>query len=424
MHNTRRLRRTLLPWAAGCLTPCSASGPFPARRTPIACSTTIDIPATSSNTTGDGTDRLRYRPTSTAIHRTTTWPTVPTTRSTCCRPRPTPSSPRSARARSPGEIQPRYPGPNGVSVANNQLMQATATSTVHVFNISGTDLCARNDHLHRHPCRFTRRRDGIQPTDNRLIVANDAPRPRSPYVSLITRRPMRGGADRAQRKQRHAQRDRWHRTINGCPATEQGLHLDPADPRRPVIQQYRQDRSAHRRGPIQTFDLSSFAYQRLRPAGLVKGNGRPAPGRVRRLPGRQTIVYDPTANGGAGAVIGDPIPFSGADEVAFDRQQQPVLRHQFRRWAARHDQRCERRVPRQHHHRDGRTFGRRSIRCRTSCSCRWARAQATRSAPAAASGCTTGRCRNPVQLAAGGAAWLGWPASPASAERRRRTLQR
>ncbi len=67
---------------------------------------------------------------------------------------------------------------------------------------------------------------------------------------------------------------------------------------------------------IQTFNLASFGISACGPTGLVKGNGNQLLIGCGTA-GSQTIVFDPTANGGAGAVVAT-IPFSGADEVAFD----------------------------------------------------------------------------------------------------------
>lgn len=314
MHNTRRLRRTLLPWAAGCLGVLGL-GAVPALAVPYSLLTTIDIPATSSNTTGDqltafdisyfdGNTQNYYladRSNNTVDVLSSATNSVVTQAGT--------------GSFSGAKSSPDISGPNGVLVANNQLYAGDGDSTVHVFNISGTTYTPATIISTGTPSNSRADEMAFDPTDNRLIVANDAATP-SPYVSLINASThavvaqtvlngssgtpnATGGIEQSVWMPSN---DRFYTSIPQIGAAGDPGGIAEINPLTGAV--------------IQTFNLSSFGISACGPTGLVKGNGNQLLVGCGTA-GSQTIVFDPTANGGHGAVVAT-IPFSGSDEVAFD----------------------------------------------------------------------------------------------------------
>ncbi len=183
MRNTRCLRRRLLPWAAGCLGVLGL-GAAPALAVPYSLLTTIAVPTTGSNTTGgqlttfdisyfDGNTQNYYladRSNNTVDVLSAATNSVVTQVGTGT----------FSGVKSSSDIS----GPNGVLVANNQLYAGNGDSTVHVFNISGTTYTPST--IISTGAASNSRADemAFDPTNNVLIVANDAATP-SPYLSLI-----------------------------------------------------------------------------------------------------------------------------------------------------------------------------------------------------------------------------------------------
>lgn len=71
---------------------------------------------------------------------------------------------------------------------------------------------------------------------------------------------------------------------------------------------------------LQTFDLASFGFSSCSPAGIVHGLGNQI--MIACGNASQSILFDPTANGGKGAVIASFTQASGSDQVWYDPKSQ------------------------------------------------------------------------------------------------------
>jgi hypothetical protein len=314
MRNIRRLRRSLLPWAVGCAGVLGL-GASPALAVPYGLLTTITIPATASNTTAnhltsfdisyfDGSSQTYYL----ADRSNNTVDVLSAANNSLVAQVGT-----GTFSGQPANNNFDVAGPNGVLVANGQLYAGNGDSSVHVFNAStytpstvistGASTNNRADEM------------AFDPNNHTLIVANDAATP-SPFVSLIntqnntvTAKTVLDGTNGTPNATGGIEQSVWLPS-NGNFYTsipQIGGGTDPGG-----IAEINSTTGA----VIKVFSLANFGITACGPTGLVQGNGN------QLLIGcgaahSQTIVFDPTANGGAGAVVAT-IPFSGSDEVAFD----------------------------------------------------------------------------------------------------------
>ena len=316
MTKTSRLRRSLLGCLIGCMGVVGFGG-VPAFALPYSLLTTIGIPTTGSNTTGgrltsfdisyfDGNTQNYYladRSNNTVDVLSAATNSLVTQFGT--------------GTFSGALSSPDISGPNGVMVANNQVWVGNGDSTVHVYNVSGsTYTLATSVSTSLVSATATKRADemAVDPTDHVAIVANDAATP-SPYLNFINT------TTHAVTSQLVL--DGSGTTPNATGGIEQPVWMPSNDKFYVSIPQIGGS------GPggiaeidpttgqvIKIYDLAGFGISGCGPTGLVKGSGNQLLIGCGTA-GTQTILFDPTANGGSGNVVAK-FGFSGSDEVAFD----------------------------------------------------------------------------------------------------------
>lgn len=312
MHDLRRLRRGLLPWAVGCFG-ILGFGAAPAWAVPYSLLTTIPITSASGAAQGlssfdisyfDGTTQNYY-----LADRTNAAVDV---LSAATNTFVTQVGAGTFSGITGSDFS--QAGPNGVLVSDGQLFAGNGDSTVHTFGVSGATYTPATTISTGAPAALRADEMAYDPTDNVLVVANDAASP-SPYLTLVNATS--------------------HATIatitlngsGGTPNATSGLEQTVWDPNTKVFYT-----SVPQIGGgtdpggilefdatgkiIKTFSLAGFGISSCSPAGLVQGSGN-------QLligcggAGSKTIIFDPTANGGAGGIV-STFSFSGADQVAYD----------------------------------------------------------------------------------------------------------
>ena len=209
-------------------------------------------------------------------------------------------------------------GPNGVLVANINgtptLYAGNGPSNVKVFNLDNNQLTATIST--GTPSTDMRADDmAFDPTDHLLAVANDAATP-SPYLNLINT---------------NANTVVKQTTFNGtsAPNATNGLEQTVYDANTGKFYTSVPQIGASGPGGIaeidpttgtvtHVFDFSGFGVGACSPAGLVQGVGNQLLVGCSAGTGSSTLIFDPTANGGAGSVVAQFPQVTGSDEVAFD----------------------------------------------------------------------------------------------------------
>lgn len=209
-----------------------------------------------------------------------------------------------------------HAGPNGVLAytinGTPTLYAGNGLSNVKVFNLTNNALTTTistgsPDNLRADEMAY-------DPKDHLLIVANDAATP-SPYVSLIntntntvtkqivfngTTGPNATGG--LEQSVYDANTGKFYISVPEIGGGGPGgiAEIDPTT------------------GTVtHVFDFTSFGISACGPAGLVQGVGNQLLVGCATA-GSSTLIFDPTANSGAGAVVKQFPQVSGSDEVTFD----------------------------------------------------------------------------------------------------------
>lgn len=320
MRESHRVRRRLVSWATGCLGVVGL-GAAPALAVPYSLLTTIAIPASDANTTGgkltsfdisffDGNTQTYY-----LADRSNAAVDVLSAASNTFVTRV------GTGTFSGAQSSPDISGPNGVLVENNagqdQLWAGNGDSTVHVYTVNGTVYApsAPTPVVTGVPTAQRADEMAFDPTDHLLIVANDAATP-SPFLSLIdttthavVSKIVLDGTNGTPNATGGIEQPVWmpsngkfYTSIPEIGGSGAG-GIAEIDPKTGTV--------------VHVFALGDFGITACGPTGLVKGNGN-------QLligcgaKGSQTVLFDPTANGGHGAVVASFDQISGSDQVAFD----------------------------------------------------------------------------------------------------------
>lgn len=205
-------------------------------------------------------------------------------------------------------------GPNGVLVANGVVYGGDGNSTVKAFQLTpGNPPASGSPITVGAPAQGRADEMGFDPADHILAVASDHGTP-SPYISLID--------TTTNMLIKQVVFDGTGGTPNATGGIEQTVwngnthlfyinvpQIGPAsDPGGIAVMN-----SAGT--VIKVYDFASFGISSCGPAGLALGVGNQL---IVGCGSTQSFIFDPTANGGAGEIVG--IPFAGvtADELAFD----------------------------------------------------------------------------------------------------------
>ena len=213
-------------------------------------------------------------------------------------------------------------GPNGVAVVASGGIGGTTTvyagdgdSTVKVFNVTGSLPQTPVATFSTGNASTDRRADSITaiPQDNRLVVANNAAD--VPFVSLVN--------TTTNQVVQKVSFDGTNGTPNAIAGGIESITYDPNNNRTYVAVP-----QIGTTGPggiteldpttgtvTQTFDLAQFNIASCAPTGLVRGVGNQL---LIGCDAGQTLIFDPTANGGRGAIVANIPQVFGADQVAYN----------------------------------------------------------------------------------------------------------
>ncbi len=210
-------------------------------------------------------------------------------------------------------------GPDGVVVVNlpgqHQLWAGDGDSTLKGFDLANGNAPLANTPLATGTPADNRVDEmSFDPQNQRLLVANNAATP-SPFATLV---------------------DTTNNTIthkivfdgtNGTPNATGGIEQSVWDPNSKHF--YLSIPQIGASGPgglamidpltgqvTKVFDLASFGFASCSPAGLARGKGSQL--LIGCSNASQSILFDPTAKGGNGAVVASFAQVSGADMVWFD----------------------------------------------------------------------------------------------------------
>ncbi|HSV13346.1 MAG TPA: hypothetical protein VLI90_03760, partial [Tepidisphaeraceae bacterium] len=211
-------------------------------------------------------------------------------------------------------------GPDGVLVVNlpgqHSLYAGDGNSTLKGFNVNAGYAPLPNTPLATGPASDKRVDEmAFNPTGQRLLVVNDAATP-SPFISLINTTNNTIAVKTV------------FNGLNGTPNATMGLEQPVWDPTTQKFYLSMPQNNGTGPGAIaeidsttgavtHVFNLGDFGISSCGPTGLARGTG----GRLLigcGNAGTQSILFNPQANGGNGAIIKTFSQVSGSDQVWYD----------------------------------------------------------------------------------------------------------
>jgi hypothetical protein len=209
-------------------------------------------------------------------------------------------------------------GPNGVVVINQPgqhvVYGGDGNSTVKGFNIAGGAPVIGSPIVTGLPAQGRADEMAFDPASNILVVANDHGTP-SPFISLIdtttntiVKQIVFNGASGTPNATNGIEQPAWNPNTGRfyISVPQIGASPDPGgiavvDPVAGTV--------------TKVFDLANFGITACGPTGLALGVGNQL---MIGCSNNQSIIFDPTANGGNGALIKTFPQATGVDELAFD----------------------------------------------------------------------------------------------------------